>query len=188
MKTKFFLAAMIVLVSTSAFSQAAGPRAAVINQQGTAIFKVIYAGEKEGRVTMTIFDKKSKVVFSEITNNVDGFIRKVNFSGMQYGEYTIELADQSGKLVQPIVYSRISNVKNVQVSKIGDKSKYVLNVTNTGSEKISVRIYDGSNNLVHTEYRTIDGNFGLVYNLASVQGLPTFEVSDDEGNVRTIKY
>ncbi|MBC7946344.1 MAG: hypothetical protein H7Y42_00580, partial [Chitinophagaceae bacterium] len=50
------------------------------------------------------------------------------------------------------------------------------------------RIYDGSNNLVHTEYRTIDGNFGLVYNLTNVQGLPTFEVADNSGNVRTIKY
>ena len=188
MKAKFFLAALTVLVSTAAFSQAAGPRAAVINQQGTGIFKVIYEGEKEGRVTLTIFDKKSKVVFSETTHNVDGFIRKVNFAGMEYGDYTIELADQTGKLAQPISYSRISNVKNVQVSKLGDKSKYILNVTNTGSEKISVRIYDGANNLVHTEYRTIDGNFGLVYNLSNVQGLPTFEVADNAGNVRTIKY
>lgn len=187
MKANFFLTAVIVLVSTAAFS-GPGPRVAVINQQGTGIFKVIYEGEEVGKVTMNILNKKNQVVFAETTSNVDGFMRKVNFAGMEQGEYTIEIADKSGKIAQPVVYSRISNVKNVQVSKIGGQSKYILAVTNTGTEKISVRIYDGSNNLVHTEYRTIDGNFGLVYNLANVSGVPTFEVADNDGNVRTIKY
>jgi hypothetical protein len=187
MKTKLFLAAMIVLVSTAAFSNP-GPRIAVVNQKNPAKFKVIYAGSEVGKVKMTIFNQQEEVVFAETTNGINGFVRSVNFEGMTPGEYTIEIASKEGKQAQKVVFGK-STVKNVQVSKIANGSKYLLSVASTGvAQKISVRIFDGANNLVHTESRTIDGNFGLVYNLANVSGVPTFEVADNTGNVRTIRY
>ncbi|NOT74019.1 MAG: hypothetical protein HOP08_03755 [Cyclobacteriaceae bacterium] len=187
MKAKLFLAAMIVLVSTAAFS-GPGPRIAVIGQKTNGTFKVIYEGETVGKVKMTIFNQEAEVVFAETTKNVNGFIRSVNFAGMEQGTYTIEIADQKGTEAQTVVYSKATKVKNVQVSKMANCPKYLLTVANSGQEEISVRIYDGANNLVHTDYRTIDGNFGMVYNLKNITGVPTFEIADNTGNIRTIRY
>jgi len=188
MKATSFMAAL-VLVSTFAFANGPGaPRVVVVNQKNSGTFKVIYAGAQAGNVKMTIFNKRGEVVYKETTKNTDGFMRPVNFTGMQPGEYTIEIADASGKIAQQIVYANESSVRNVQVSKIKEEdSKYLLAVANEGTEQINVRIFDGANNLVHNEDLTIEGNFGLVYNLKDVAGVPTFEVTDKTGTVRTIK-
>ena len=189
MKAKLFLAAMIVLVSTAAFSNGPGPRVAVVSQKSAGIFKVIYEGNESGKVKLTIFNQNSQVVFTETTPHSDGFMRKLNFEGMQPGEYTVEIADKDGKQSQKIVYVKKATLSNVQVSKIANGDKYLLSIAGAGGqEEIMVRIYDGANNLVHTEYRTIDGNFGLVYNLTDVAGVPTFEIADNSGEVRTIHY
>jgi hypothetical protein len=188
MKAKSFLIALLVLVSAAAFANGPGPRVVVLNQKNSGTFKVIYEGEKVGNVKMTILNKQGVVVFKETTHNVDGFIRPVNFTGMEPGEYTIEIADASGKQIQSVVYTNETSVKSVQVSKIKEEGKYLLAVANDGSEQINVRIFDGANNLVHNQDLTINGNFGLVYNLKDVSGVPTFEVTDKTGAIRTIKY
>lgn len=188
MKATSCLAAW-VLISSVAFAKDPGtPRVVVVNQKNSGTFKVIYEGAKSGEVTMSITNNKGTVVYAETTRVVNGFIRPVNFTGMEAGEYTIEIADASGKQIQKIVYSNESSVRSVQVSKIKEEGKYLLAVANDGAEQINVRIFDGNNNLIHNQDLTIDGNFGLVYNLKSVTGVPTFEVTDKTGNVRTIKY
>ena len=186
MKARFFMAAVIVLASTAAFADPIAPRVAVLNLNG-GIFKVIYKGQSAGAVTMTIVNKSDEVVFTESTQNIEGFVRKVNFAGMIPGEYTIEIADKGGKAFQKVVYGKESTVKTVRVTRLGNEPKYLLAVANTGAEQLNVRIFDGADNLVHTEIRTIDGNFGLVFNLANVVGTPSFEVTDGAGIVRRIK-
>lgn len=188
MKATSFLAAL-VLVSSVAFANGPGtPRVVVVNQKNSGTFKVIYDGAKAGEVTMTITNSRGTVVYTETTEVVNGFIRPVNFTGMEAGEYTIEIADASGKQIQKIAYNNESSVRSVQVSKIKEAGKYLLAVANDGAEQINVRIFDGNNNLVHNQDLTIDGNFGLVYNLKAVAGVPTFEVTDKTGTIRTIKY
>lgn len=194
MKTKLFLAALIVLVGTSAFASGPGiPRLVVIGQKNPGIFKVIYESGITSNVKMTILDKNEAVVFAETTKNVEGFIRSVNFTRMEPGEYTIEIADKAGKQIQKVVYAAeretvTAPAKNVRVAKIAADGKYLLTVTNSGINQVKVRIYDGANNLVHNESTTVNGDFGLVYNLKDVAGVPTFEVTDKTGSVSTIKY
>ena len=189
MKANYFLTVFIVLVGAVTFANGQGTsHLVVVNQKNSGTFKVIYEGEKVGNVKMTILNSKKQVFFKETTQNVDGFIRPVNFTGMEPGEYSIEIADASGKQIQNIVYSNETSVKSVQVSKIKEEGKYLLAVANSGPEQINVRIFDGANNLVHNEDLTINGDFGLVYNLKDVAGVPTFEVTDKTGNIRTIKY
>ena len=194
MKTKLFLAALIVLVGTSAFASGPGiPRLVVIGQKNPGIFKVIYESGITSNVKMTILDKHEAVVFAETTKNVEGFIRSVNFTRMEPGEYTIEIADKAGKQIQKVVYAAeretvTAPAKNVRVAKIAADGKYLLTVTNSGINQVKVRIYDGANNLVHNESTTVNGDFGLVYNLKDVAGVPTFEVTDKTGSVSTIKY
>lgn len=189
MKAKLILAALVVLASTMAFANGPGdPRVAVINQKNPDIFKVIYEGEKKGNVRMTIFNQNDQIVFSETTRNMASFSRKLNFGGMPYGEYTIKIADGSGNQSKKIVYANVSSVKDVQVSKTDEEGKYLLAVSNDGAEQINVRIFDGADNLVHNEDVTINGNLKVVYNLKKVAGVPSFEVTDRTGNVRTVKY
>jgi hypothetical protein len=188
MKTKSFLTALVVMVSTVVFAQGPGSRMVVINQKNSGSFKVIYEGQQPGKVNMTIRDAAGNVIFTETTQHVDGFVRPVNFDGMTPGEYTIEISDRSGKQIQKVAYNNETTVQTVHVSKISEQDKYLLAVASTGSEEINVRIFDGANQLVHNENVTISGNFGLVYNLKNVTGLPTFEVTDKTGNVRTINY
>ena len=187
MKTTSFLAAFLVLVGTSAFANGPGdPRMTVINQKETSLFKVIYEGDAIGRVRLTIFNRHNEIVFEDVKKS-DGFIRKVNFAGMEFGEYTIQIADQNGKQTRTVVYGiKTSSVKDVTVSKMPEDGKYLLAVTNNSPEQIHLNIFDGSNNLVHSEDMTIDGKLKLVYNLKNVEGIPTFQVTDQTGNVHTI--
>ena len=189
MKTKLFLAALIVLIGTSAFASGPGsPRLVVIGQKNPGIFKVIYEGSAISNVKMTIFNGADEIVFAETTKNVEGFIRSVNFTKMEPGEYTIEIADKAGKQTQKVVYTEYAPVQNVRISKIAPEGKYLLSVTNSGVNQINVRIFDGEDNLVHEKSTEINGNFGLVYNLKGVEGVPTFEVSDKTGVIRSIKH
>ncbi len=187
MKAKFFITALIVLVSAVTFANGNDrPRVAVVSQKNPASFKVIYAGEKVGNVKMTILNEKGEVLFSETTKGVSGFMRPVNFAGMTAGEYTIEVSDENGKEVQKVMYGS-ATLEQVHVAKIAESGKYLLSVGGQGKDEISVRIFDGAHNLVHSEELLINGNYGMVYNLKAVQGTPTFEVMDNLGNVRTIR-
>jgi len=190
MKTKSVVFALIMaFVSVAAVAaDPVGPKVVVINQKESGIFKVIYEGAKAGRVSMKIFDKAGKVVFAETINGVEGFILPVNFAGMEAGEYTIEVADASGKQVQKVNYTIENKVNSVHVAKIGTESKYLLAVANEGTEEINVRIFDGANNLVHDQNLVVDGSFGLVYNLKNVTGVPTFEVTNQAGATKVVKY
>jgi hypothetical protein len=189
MKARSFITAMFVLAGTMAFAFGPiSPRIVVISQKNSGMFKVIYEGEKTGHVKMNILDTKGRVIFSETTESSGGFIRPVNFGGMQPGEYTIEVIDGKGKQIEKLNYTSVNSVKDVHISKISRDGKYLLAASPKGTEEINVRIYDGENNLVHNENLTISGEFGLVYNLKNIAGVPTFEVTDKTGNVRTIKY
>ena len=185
MKTKnsILTALMVVLVSGMAFAMDPGnPKLVVINQK-SGVFKVIYEGAKAGKVTLKIYDSEKNVVFAEDQKNANGFIRPVNFDGMKSGEYTIEIADAFGKHTQKVTYGKTASIKRAHIAKTSQEGKYLLAVANRGNEVIHINIYDGSNNLVHTEQVAIDGDFGKVYDLKRVAGVPTFEVSDKSGNL-----
>jgi len=187
MKTKnvLLIALMAVSVSVLAANEPLNSRIAVLNQK-TGVFKVIYEGGKAGTVTLTISDNVGNVVFREGIKTVGGFIRPVNFSGMERGLYTVTVADESGEQTQTINYENDAVVKNVHIAKIGEDGRYLLAVAN-GTEPINVRIYDGENNLVHSENLAVNGDFGLVFNLKQVTGTPSFEVTDNTGNDLIIK-
>jgi hypothetical protein len=190
MKTKnVILTALVAMfVSALAFAKDPGtPKVVVVNQK-SGVFKVIYEGQKSSKVTMRILSANGTEVFSENLGAVSGFVRPVNFTGMATGDYTIEIADLVGTQSQKVSYNKEVSTNAIHIARIAESSKYLLAVANKGSEEINVKIFDGANNLVHDENMTVNGNFGLVYNLKQVAGAPTFEVTDKTGNVKTIKY
>jgi hypothetical protein len=178
-----------MITGVAAAADPVRPTVVVVNQKESGIFKVIYKGDKVAKVNMKIYDAQGSLVFSEMVSGVDGFIRPVNFNGMNPGEYTIEVTSESGKEIQKIKYEIAQSVNAVHVAKMTDANKYLLAVAKPGSEeKINVSIYDGDNNIVHHETLTVKDNLGLVYNLKNVKGQPTFEITDNTGASKIIRY
>ena len=62
-----------------------------------------------------------------------------------------------------------------------------MSIINEGSQWINVKIFDGSDALIHSESRMIKGNNGLAYTLEQIVGTPTFEVTDKTGVTQVIK-
>lgn len=191
MKTKLFVTVIMMAIITGVAIAAdpVRPTVVVVNQKESGVFKVIYKGEKVAKVNMKIYDAQGLIVFSEIVSGVDGFIRPVNFSGMNPGEYTIEVSSESGKEIQKVKYEIDQTIKSVHLAKIPDESKYLLAVAKNGtSEHINVSIYDGEHNIVHNETLIVKSDLALVYNLKNVKGQPTFEISDNTGATKVIRY
>ncbi|MBP9926133.1 MAG: hypothetical protein KBF45_09060 [Cyclobacteriaceae bacterium] len=190
MKTKSFVFAVtMALISVVAVAaDPVGPTVVVVNQKESGMFKVIYQGAQVGKVSLKIYDAANHIVFTETINGVEGFVRPINFKGMEAGVYKIEIADAAGKRTQTIEHNVEKALSAIHISKIGVDSKYLLSVANKGtSEKINVRIFDGNNNQLHNEVLTVNGDLGLVYNLKNVTGVPTFEVTNQAGVTKIIK-
>jgi hypothetical protein len=195
MKTKsLFFAALILM---SAVVSAAGkdePRKtgmAIVPVKGSEVFKVIYKGESAGKVKLNIYNSNAKLILTETFIGVDGFICPLNFAGLDAGEYTVELVDNTGKKSEKVSFNTKKSGKHVHVSKLNSEAgKYLLSVVNTSSssDEINVKIYDSKNNLVHSETKQVKGDFAQVYKLKDAAGSYTFEVSDNVGQIKTIRF
>jgi hypothetical protein len=188
MKFKSILVAAMMMIGAAVFAdEPASPKLVVLSQKESGLFKVIYENAKTGKVKMTILNSDGQTLYTEQIKVNEGFILPVNFKGMTPGEYSIEVIDGAAKAIQKVSYISSAKAQTIHVAKLSsDANKYLLSVASEGS--INVRILDGANNIIHDENVNVDGTLGVVYNLKSVSGAPTFEVTDTEGNVKTIKY
>jgi hypothetical protein len=188
MKTKLIVSALVAALITgvAAAADPVGPKVVIINQKEAGVFKVIYEGAQVGKVNLRIADQSGTVLFRETISNVDGFIRPVNLKSLEAGEYTIEVSDAFGKFSQKVSNEAGKQESVYHLAKIAGDNKYLLSVAK--GDKLTVTIFDGQNNLVHNESLTVNGNLGLVYNLKGVSGVPTFEVRDNAGNVKVIRF
>lgn len=190
MKTKSLFVAALVLVS--AVISAVGkdePTSkaglAVVPVKGSEVFKVIYKGENAGRVKLNLYNAANEIVFSESISKVDGFIRPLNFRGLAFGEYTIELIDAFGKHAEKIKYAPSRSI--VRVAKLDNEGKFLLAVANPRSNAITVKIFNADDQLIHSEVKEIKGDYAQVYTIKNVKNV-TFEISDSVGNVEVIRY
>jgi hypothetical protein len=190
MKNAVLTLAAVIVAAKFVFAADPISKVAVLNQDNTGIFKVIYEGATAGKVTLKVYDSKGNQLLSETTNGVAKFMRPVNFSGMEKGEYAIEITDVTGTQVQKVTYADAkvaqTPVKAIHITKL-QNGKYLMSVATTGKSNINVNIYDGNGNLVHDETRTVNGDLSLVYNLNQVQGQPTFHVVDYASSKKVVK-
>lgn len=189
-KSLFIAAIVMFSASVVTFGKEESGKAglAVVPVKGTETFKVIYKGENAGKVKLSIVNNAGAVVFSEVISTVKGFIRPLNFSGLPFGEYKIELVDAAGTKTEKVNYiPQVSSIKNVHFAKVGGESKYILAVSNEGKETINVKIFDNSDKLVHDETKEISGNFAQVYSIKNLKEGFTFQFTDTTGKVQTVK-
>jgi hypothetical protein len=193
MNTKsFYIAALIVMagaVTAVGKDEPSNAGLAVVPVKGSEVFRVIYKGESASRVKLNVYNSSSQVIFSETVNSSGGFIRPLNFSGLQFGEYTIELTDASGKKSEKVNYQPAKSGSQVHVSKLAAADgKFLLSVAQHDGEPITVRIFDGASNLIFTDTRTDASDFAKLYNVKNVDGSVTFEVSNNTGHIKTVTF
>ena len=193
MNTKsLYVAALIVMAGAVTAVGKDEPRnagLAVVPVKGSEVFRVIYKGESASRVKLNVYNSSSQVIFSETVNSTGGFIRPLNFSGLQFGEYTIELTDASGKKSEKVTYQPEKSKSQVHVSKLADANgRYILSVAQHNGEPITVRIYDEENHLLFSDTRTDASDFAKLYSLKNVDGSVTFEVSNSTGHIKTVTF
>lgn len=193
MKIKsLFLAALVVFSSAVAFAGKDEPTKtgfAVVRVKGSEIFKVIYKGVNVGKVKLSIYNGKGLQLLTQIMNGVDGFIVPVNFAGLDSGDYSIEIVDATGKRIEKVVYQPAKSINHIHISKLpNEDSKFLVAIASTGSDLISLKIFDTNSNLLHSESTTIAGDFARVYKLNTTSSGYTFEVTDKAGNTKTIKF
>jgi hypothetical protein len=193
MKTKsLFIAALVVFsaaVSALGKEDPSNVGLAVINVKGTEVYKIVYKGETTGKVKVNIYNATGAVVFTETLSKVDGFILPLNFNGLQFGEYTVELIDAAGKKLEKVSYlPKGKSIKNIHVAKVGnEEGKYIVAVSNDGAEVIDVKIYDNANNLIYNQTETINGDFAKIYSIKNLTVGFTLEVTDKTGYTKTVK-
>jgi hypothetical protein len=189
MKTKsLFVAALFSVVTIASVVAAEEPTSglAVMSSKGSTVVRVIYKTENAGRIKLSVINSASKVVFSESRNTTEGFILPLNFTGLQYGEYTIRITDANRTKSEKFVYAPAAS-NAVHVSKLGAEGKFLLSVANVGNEEVTVKIFDSVNNLVHVATQTVSGSFAQVYVIKNYDGACTFEVSSKNSSA-TVRF
>jgi len=188
----FSLLLMGVLVSTLVFANGtvepgeSASAVAVTNCSGSSVVKVFYKAEQAGTVKVSIFSKDNSLVFAETMKRVSGFLRPYNFSGLSAGKYTIQVEDSNGKITETIDYTDGKIEKLISIVKLAEEGKYLLSVNSKASDVINVNIYNGANQLIHSQEKKIERNFAEVLNLKDINRF-TIEVTDSKGVLKSIQ-
>jgi len=191
MRTKsIYLVAFLLMGAVAAFGNVdPASSLAVLNAKGKDVFRVIYETETANDVKVKLFNANDDIIYVASIKDTKGFILPLNLGEMGFGEYRLELTDANGKRVERIAYKDIKAVDNIRVARLTtSEGKFMVSVMSPKNEKVTVKIFDSYNNLLHNEVRSVSGDFAQVYTVKNLTGACTFEVSDDAGRVKTVQF
>lgn len=155
--------------------------------QKGAVVKLFYRGEQSGKVKVTIYNEKGVVVYKEVLEDTDQFMRPYNFSPLPAGQYVIELRDEQGTRTQKVTHGNTNRKLLAHLRRMNPGGNtYILAVPNRGKDELTVKIYGEGNTLLYEETEVVDGNFAKLYNLDKVEGKHVFEVADKAGRVNRL--
>ena len=188
-KITFIVSAMLISVASFAIVPAtSGSSTVVVTNNGSSVFKLYYKAIASGKVKVSILDQDRNPVFSETISKSNGFARPYNFSGLSEGDYTIEVEDTSGKMVEKVSYGSDKAEKLVKVTKVaGNEGKYLLTASSRKADFIGVKIFDSQGGLLLQQSYPINGEFAQLFNLKKI-GTFTIQVEDSSGVLKTISY
>jgi len=194
MKKQVSLLAVLMVMSTMIFARrldtpAAAAASGMAVMKTGSIFKVYYKGPKENTVKVTILNGDKEVIYREIVKNTAGFARPYNFVNLPEGDYTIEVNDEAGTRIERVSYHTGAVQKLAHLSRLnGDEERFMLTVSNKDSENLQIKIYDEEQTLIYSGNEKIKGDFAKIYNLEKITGKVSFEVVDDKGVTKTLRY
>lgn len=182
----------ILLLSTTSFADVT-PSIKVVPASTGNIFTLHYQTPAAGTVKVSILDKNNEVIFSELINESGSFTRPYNFSQLDKGEYKIIVQDRTGRQEQIVKYGINENKSYIKIAEMNkDENRFVLNIGTAAEEIVTIRIYDNAKGLVHEQEISVNGNYGLIFNLSKVRSsqksIVMFEVSTSAGQVQTAMF
>lgn len=190
MKKTLSILVMLMAAGSLAFASGSpGTEARIAVVKNGATFKLYYNGSQQKDVSVSIRDASDRIVFKEVIQEVGGFVRPYNFSHLTEGDYTIEIKDNNGLRTEKIRYEKNDETKFANIFKVnGSERKYLLMISNRASSSFMINILDGSDNIIYSQMEEINGDFAKVYNLEKYFGKVRFEITDDNGNLKSISY
>lgn len=156
----------------------------VINRNESVI-KLFYQGEKNGKVTIRIFDENNTLVHTDKIYSENGFVRPYNFKKLTAGKYRFEITDFEGKAEKVVDYNLNKTVRNTAIrarlSPVEEsESKMKLEVLGVVNEPVFVRVLDKNQAEIFSETINIQSSFSRVYNLKKLgDRYVSFEVSTE---------
>jgi hypothetical protein len=188
MKTKFIISVMALLFNVSASLMASDPSPffEIVNQKGSTIYKLVYKSPGEEKVYLKILDNSGSLVYAQFVNFTNGFTYPLDFKGMKEGEYAIEISNKDARLKKSLTYKMANPLAYVHIAKRPEE-KYMLTITSKVAADFTVRIYDRWSREVFQKKEKVSKDFGLVYNLAKVEGPVTFRVTEEAGTVEVVQ-
>lgn len=188
MKTKSVLLVAVLVAAGVMTARANDPVNAGLFVLGvkSGVYKLIYEGEKEAAITLSILDSKGIVIYEERISKMKGFTRPVNLQRLKSDLYTFQVR-QGNKLYKETV-SHKSKSGTVS-SKALAENRFAIRVTDLGVGIIRVKIYDAEGKLVKSHEEEVTGNFGKIFNLGNLQSGPfTFEIYSNTGLIDQVTF
>lgn len=163
---------------------------AIVTNNGANV-KLFYKSTKQSKVEIAIYNEKHQLVFRETLHQVDGFARPYNLSDLNEGTYTIEVNDGSARYNKVVTYkkeSRATSAIPARLAKVaGQHGKFILSIPSSGTDAVTVKIYDEGNRLAYSQNEKLTGDFAKVYDVRDFGSKVSFEVTDAKGNVINIQ-
>jgi hypothetical protein len=156
-----------------------------VKKEGENTYNLKYKAVKAMDVSISIVNEDGESIYMETIKNTNGFIRPYNFFELDKGVYTIEIADQAGVHKELVDFGQ---AKVINILKLSGEDRYLVSASGEGKEVIVVNIYDGLDNLIRRDIASTDGNFGQKYKLDNINGPVKFEVTSENGAIKTAKY
>ncbi len=182
------LCSSLVFANGTVESTSGTSSVAVTNLSGSSVFKLYYKSASASNVKVSILNSSRSIVFSELIKKSEGFSRPYNFEGLSEGDYTIEIEDVSGKMVEKVRYEMGKVEKLVKVTKVsGVENKFLLTVASRKSDFVAVKIFDRAGKILLNESYRVNGEFAQLYNLKEISDF-TIEVEDSSGILKSISY
>jgi hypothetical protein len=192
MKARSILMTAWVLIASVTFANASDDnKLTVIQGNESGVFRVIFEGTEQGQSIVSVLDEEGNTIFSKNIKGQRAFILPMNFRGLESGEYVIEVKNGNDRWKEVVNYSPVasynSTIQHVVVSKMKEDGKYVVCVSKTGNDAVSIDILDSNDDVLHAETREADGSLAVVYDVRNVFGEVKFRITDKAGYSKVIK-
>ena len=174
---------VVLLMSSVTFANSPDiPKTNMAVLKNGSTIKLLYKGDKQSDVKVSILNAENRIVFTEKIKNTDGFARPYNFSELPEGNYSFRLTDNAGIVTEQVTYEKkLPAQKIMHLLRVPGTNKLLLSIPNRGKQDIAVTIYDEMNDVVYSGEQTIEGDFAQVYSFGKYKGSITFVVSDSDG-------
>lgn len=150
------------------------------------LFKVIYNGQSECTVRLSIVDAAGQEVFSEKVVSHGGFLRPYNFSQLPKGNYTLQVTDPSGVYQEKLSWEDSKWLAHVAKVRGSERKYMVVIPQQINQPDVAIHVYDQNQELVFTDHSNQQDGFAKIYHLKNLEGATIRLVNQSSGEEKVL--